>query len=63
MDASQNHFLVTGGYQGLYFRQDFLTRPALLPAARQRDDAVGTVVVAAVLDFDEGAGVTQSVHW
>jgi hypothetical protein len=63
MDASQDHFLVTGGYQGRDSRQDFLTRPASFPAARQRDDAVGTMVVAAVLDFDEGAGVTRSVHW
>ena len=57
MDAGEDDLLVTGFGELAHLGQHFPGHHAAAQSARRRDDAVGAAVVAALLDFHEGAGV------
>lgn len=57
MDAGQHRFLVASGGQRLNFSDDLAQVAALAFAAGNGGDAEGAFVVAAILHFDEGAGI------
>jgi len=57
IDPAQNDFFVSGGREFTDFFDDSLRRQAAAPSADERNHAEGTAVVAAVLDFQCGAGV------
>ncbi len=55
MDAGEHDLLVAFGCQCVDFRCDFIQRARTQGSARVGNDAVGTVVDAAVLNFERGA--------
>ena len=57
--AGQNNFLVTGQPQIVDFAHKFADRSAAARPARDRSDAEGAGIVAAILRLDEGARPTE----
>lgn len=61
MDAGQHHFPVAALRQPFHFPADVLVTSAAHPSSGIGNDAVGTELVAAVLDFNVGTGMLRRV--
>jgi len=57
VDAAEDYFFVAGVGEALDFGDYGWWREAAASSADERDDAIGAARVAAVLDFQSGAGV------
>ncbi len=57
VDAAENDFAIAGFGEALNFLDDRTRRQAAALAAYKGDDTIGAARIAAVLDFESGAGV------
>ena len=57
VDTAQNDFLKAGIAEAADFSENGFGRKAAAFAADERNDAEGTAIVAAVLDFENGTSV------